>query len=79
VTDRDREPERRPTFSIRPARPGDARSLVTMWAAVVAEQRFVRPDSTNGSVASYSRRFRRSWGEERVDLVAVTGDRVVGT
>jgi L-phenylalanine/L-methionine N-acetyltransferase len=65
-------------FTVRAARPADARSFVAMWAAIVAERRYVRPDKANGSVAYYRRRFRRSWEDERMDLVAVAGDRVIG-
>jgi putative acetyltransferase len=78
LPDRGPEAEAERPYTIRPAHPGDARSFVAMWAAVVAEQRYVRPDTTDGSVANYRRRFRRSWDDERVDLVAVTADRVIG-
>lgn len=50
-----------------------------MWRTVVAERRFVRSDSARRSARYYRRRyFRRSWTTERVSLVAVSGDRVVG-
>jgi putative acetyltransferase len=45
---------------------------------VVAEERYVRPDRTTGTVATYRRRFRRSWSDERLELVAVAAARVIG-
>jgi len=63
---------------VRPARPGDARSYASMWQAVVAEGRWVRTEQANRPSASYRRRFRRSWGPESADLVAVQGGRVIG-
>jgi putative acetyltransferase len=66
-------------FVVRPARPGDAGSFLELWRAVVAERRFVRPDTVHRSERYYRRRyFRRSWTTDQVSLVATAGDRVVG-
>jgi ribosomal protein S18 acetylase RimI-like enzyme len=65
-------------FVVRPATPRDARSFFEMWSAVVAEGRYVRPDHTRRDAAFYRRTFRHSWSSDRADLVAVTGDRVIG-
>jgi ribosomal protein S18 acetylase RimI-like enzyme len=65
-------------FVVRPARPKDARSFFEMWSGVVAEGRYVRPDTTRRNVGFYRRAFRRSWSPDRADLVAVDGRRVLG-
>ena len=66
-------------FIVRPAAPGDARSFLEMWRAVVAEKRYVRSESVTRSAGYYRRRyFHRSWTDEQASLVAVQGHRVVG-
>jgi len=65
-------------FTVRPARPGDARSFLRMWESVVAERRFVRSDRVHGGVRHYRRRFRNAWTDEEANLVAVHGTRVIG-
>jgi RimJ/RimL family protein N-acetyltransferase len=65
-------------FAVRPARPKDARSFFQMWSGVVAEGRYVRPDETRRPVGFYRRAFRRSWSDERADVVAIAADRVIG-
>jgi diaminopimelate decarboxylase len=65
-------------IEIRPARPRDARSYLDAWRAVVAEGRWVRTETVEGTVGAYRRRFRRSWSTEGADLVALDGSRVVG-
>jgi putative acetyltransferase len=67
-----------PDFTVRPARPGDARSFLRMWEDVVAERRFVRSDLVHGGLRHYRRRFRNAWTDEEANLVAVHGHRVVG-
>ena len=68
-----------PGFVVRPGRPGDARSFLELWRAVVAEGVHVRSDSVNRGVGFYRRTyFRRPWTSEHASIVAVAGDRVVG-
>ncbi len=74
----DPEPGQPLAFVVRPARPGDARSFFAMWKSVVNEGRFVRPDRTTRNAAFYRRMFRRPWTDDRADIVAVSGDRVIG-
>ena len=76
----DAEPETAPPpgVLIRPARPGDARSYMAMWRAVVAERRFVRTETVRGTVRSYRRRFRHAVTNEHANFLALEGDRVVG-
>ena len=63
-----------PAFEIRPGRPGDARSFLEMWRAVVAEGIWVRSDSVTQGVGFYRRRyFRRPWTSEDASIVAVSG------
>ncbi len=65
-------------FVVRPAMPRDAGSFFEMWNGVVGEGRYVRPDHTRRPVAFYRRAFRRSWTNDRADVVAVSGSRVLG-
>jgi diaminopimelate decarboxylase len=63
---------------IRPARPGDARSYLAFWRAIVAEGGAVRTESVTSPVRVYRARFRRSWTDREAQIVAVAGGRVVG-
>ena len=74
------EPEPRPPDGVvvRPARPGDAASYLKMWAAVVAEGRWVRTESVRFSVRGYRRLFRHPVTGEHARLVAVAWGSVVG-
>jgi diaminopimelate decarboxylase len=63
---------------VRPATPGDARSCLALWSAVVAEGRWVRAEEARRSVRQYRHRFRRAWTDDGAEIVAVEGDRVVG-
>jgi GNAT superfamily N-acetyltransferase len=65
-------------FLIRPCRASDARSFLEMWDQVVAEGRFVRPDTVQTSASYWRKRFRDSWSTENASLVAVQGSRVIG-
>ena len=68
-----------PPFAVRPGRPGDARSFLELWRAVVAEGIWVRSDSVTEGVRFYRRRyFQRPWTSEDASIVAVEGDRVIG-
>jgi ribosomal protein S18 acetylase RimI-like enzyme len=75
-------PDIAPEVTIRPARPGDTVSFLSMWTAVVAEQRFVRTERVTRSARYYRRHyFRRSWTDEEAAVVAVLpddGERVIG-
>jgi RimJ/RimL family protein N-acetyltransferase len=68
-----------PGVTIRPARPSDVSSYLEMWRAVVAERRFVRTEAVHRSPRHYRKLFRESWSNDRARLVAVAGDRVIGT
>lgn len=72
------EPERDLPFTVRPARPGDARSFLEMWREVVAERRFVRTETARRSARHYRRMLRRSWTDDEANIVAVSGNRVIG-
>jgi ribosomal protein S18 acetylase RimI-like enzyme len=66
-------------ITIRPARPGDARSYLAFWTAIVEEGRHVRTERVTGTVRGYRRRFRHPWTDREAQIVAVDGDdRVVG-
>lgn len=65
-------------FVVRPAQPRDAHSFFEMWSGVVAEGRYVRPDQTRRDAGFYRRVFRHAWSSDRVDLVAASGERVIG-
>jgi diaminopimelate decarboxylase len=66
-------------ITIRPARPGDARSYLEFWTAIVEEGRHVRTERVTGTVRGYRRRFRHPWTDREAQIVAVDGDdRVVG-
>ena len=64
---------------VRPARPRDAGSFLDLYRAVAAEGRFIRTERVTGSVRAYRRRLRASWTEREATLVALAGDRVVGS
>jgi putative acetyltransferase len=64
--------------TIRPARPRDAGSFLDLWRAVVAEGRSVRSERVRQRPSHYRRQFRRSWTDTGAEIVAVSGDRVVG-
>ena len=63
---------------IRPVKPRDAASYRTMWAAVVAERRWVRTEQVRLTVGGYRRMFRRPVTDDRAQLVAVAWGNVVG-
>jgi RimJ/RimL family protein N-acetyltransferase len=64
---------------IRPARPGDVRSMLAMLSEVAGERRFIRTERVDRERARHvRRRFRRSWTPDRADIVAVADGRVVG-
>jgi RimJ/RimL family protein N-acetyltransferase len=64
---------------VRPASPRDAASFVEGYRGVVAERRFLQAEEVHTPVRIYRRRFRRSWTSEAAHLLAVEGDRVVGS
>jgi RimJ/RimL family protein N-acetyltransferase len=66
-------------IEIRPARPRDARSFLDAFAAVAAERIFIQTETVRRSARWYRRRFRRSWDERGAHLLALDGDRVVGS
>jgi ribosomal protein S18 acetylase RimI-like enzyme len=81
IEDRSEDPavlSQRASYIVRPARPADARSFMALWTAVVAEGRYVRPDRISRGAGHYRRAFRNAWSDDRVELVAVAGTRVIG-
>ena len=66
-------------FPIRPARPQDARSFLDAYRGVVAEMRFIRTEAVTHGHRLFRKRFRRSWDENAAHLLALDGDRVVGS
>jgi RimJ/RimL family protein N-acetyltransferase len=64
---------------IRPARRADARSFLDAYRAVAAERRFIQTEAVTRSHRHYRKRFRRSWDERAAHLLAIDGDRVVGS
>jgi len=64
---------------IRPARPGDARSFLEGYREVVEEGRRIQTEVVDRTVGFYRKRFRRSWDEVEAHLLALEGDRVVGS
>ena len=64
---------------IRTAQPSDARSFLSAYAGVAAEKRYIQTERVTARVGDYRRRFRRAWDERGAHLVAVEGDRVVGS
>jgi RimJ/RimL family protein N-acetyltransferase len=68
-----------PAFVVRPGRPGDARSFVDLWRAVVDEGLHVRTDAVTHGIPFYRRQFfRRPWTPDQASIVAVAGGRVIG-
>jgi putative acetyltransferase len=67
-----------PGIAIRAARASDAASFRSFWAAIVAEDRYVRSDRITHPVREYRRRFRRPWTDAEAQLMAVQDGRVVG-
>ncbi len=65
--------------SIRQAHPADARGFLAHWGSVAAEGRDLPSDRVTTSLAATRRRFRRSWEPDTADLLAVTGDEVIGS
>ena len=64
---------------VRPARPRDARSFRRAYEDVAAERRFIQTEIVTRSAGFYRRRFRRSWDARAAHLLALDGDRVVGS
>jgi RimJ/RimL family protein N-acetyltransferase len=65
--------------AIRPARPRDARSFLEAYRSVADERRFIQTERVGRSTRYYRRRFRRSVDERAAHLLALDGDRVVGS
>jgi RimJ/RimL family protein N-acetyltransferase len=64
---------------IRIAQPSDARAFLTAYSSVAAEKRYIQTERVTARVGDYRRRFRKAWDERGAHLVAVDGDRVVGS
>ncbi len=64
---------------IRPATPRDAASFLDLYRAVAAEGGFIRTERVTGTARTYRRRLRSSWTDREATLVAIAGDRVVGS
>ena len=66
-------------ITVRPAVPADAASFLESYRSVAAEERFIRTERVTFSVRRIRGRFRRSWTDAEATIVAVAGDRVVGS
>lgn len=64
---------------VRRALPRDATSFVEGYRSVAAERRFLQTEEVHTPPRVYRRRFRRSWTSDAAHLLAVEGDRVVGS
>ncbi|HEX6231341.1 MAG TPA: diaminopimelate decarboxylase [Actinomycetota bacterium] len=64
---------------VRPSRPRDARSFLEGYREVAEEGRRIQTEVVDRSVGHYRRRFRRSMNRDWAHLVALDGDRVVGS
>jgi putative acetyltransferase len=64
---------------VRPATSRDAASFLELYRAVAAEGGFIRTEHVTGRAGHYRRRLRHSWTVREAHLVAVAGDRVVGS
>jgi RimJ/RimL family protein N-acetyltransferase len=73
------DPGPAPGIVVRPARPRDARSFLEAYREVAAERRFIQTERVGRSSGFYRRRFRRPWDERAAHLLALDGDRVVGS
>jgi diaminopimelate decarboxylase len=76
-----REPPPAPVITdvvVRSARARDARSFMTFWTRIVEEGGFVRSEQVAHSLRVYRARFRHPWTEHDAQIVAVSGERVVG-
>ncbi|HXF73643.1 MAG TPA: diaminopimelate decarboxylase, partial [Actinomycetota bacterium] len=73
-------PEARPPagVEVRPARPADAPGFLEVFRVVAAEGRYIRSEEPRHDEGEVRRRFRRSWGDDRAQVVAVADGRVVG-
>ena len=66
-------------ISIRPAHPRDARSFLEAYREAAAEGRRIQTERVDRTVGFYRRRFGRSWDDAAAHLLALDGDRVVGS
>jgi diaminopimelate decarboxylase len=64
---------------IRPATPRDAASFLDLYRAVAAEGGSIRTERVAGGIRRYRRRLRSSWTDREANIVAVAGDRVIGS
>lgn len=64
---------------IRPAIPGDARGWLRHFAAVAAEERYIRSEEVRWSLRQVRRRFRRSWTRNEVNIVGLSDGRVIAS
>lgn len=65
-------------FSVRPARPRDARGVRDLFAEVAAEGRWIRTERVMRPVGDFRRRARDPWSTEGAFLVADAEGRIVG-
>jgi putative acetyltransferase len=63
---------------VRPARPRDARQVLTLVRSVAAEGRFIRTEDVPWTLRELRRQFRRSWTSASARIVAVACGVVVG-
>jgi putative acetyltransferase len=63
---------------IRPARPGDARETLRLFADVAAEARYIRTEEVRWTAREMRKRYRSSWTPQSASIVAVAEGRVIG-
>ncbi|MEX0985509.1 MAG: diaminopimelate decarboxylase [Actinomycetota bacterium] len=79
IAPRRREPEAAPAgVQVRPARPADARAFLAHWSEIVQEGGSIRTERVAAAPAQVRRRFKRSWGPEDANVLAMAGADVVG-
>jgi L-phenylalanine/L-methionine N-acetyltransferase len=64
---------------IRSARPSDTSSFLELYRSVAGERTWIRSETIPFDPRHYRRAFRRSWTDDRANLLALAGGRVVGS
>jgi len=65
--------------AVRPAEPRDAESFLRAYESVAAERRFIRTERVTRTARDYRKRFRRPWTNDAAHVMALEGDRVIGS
>jgi ribosomal protein S18 acetylase RimI-like enzyme len=65
-------------YTVRVARPGDAKAFLSFWTDIVAEGVYVRSEEVRHSLSEYRRRFRSSRTRWELHAVASSGPELAG-